>query len=654
MHSKLPVLLSFLLLAVSPVLAATVPMFEPADCPFEVPEEAPGLKCGYVEVAENRDDPDGRTLRLAVAVLESFSENPKPDPLVFLSGGPGVASLQFIPLRLDSDFWNLYRQDRDLIFFDQRGTGYSEPAFCPELDVALTTTAYQGLTPVDQQRKELMAVAVCREQMLADGIDFAHYNSVTSARDLADLRIALGFDEWNLFGISYGTRLALVALREAPDGIRSVFVDSIYPPNADEAMTHTNFDRSLRLVFDRCAANAACEAEFPALEQDLYAMLQDLESRPIEIAMADSSRFPDGRIVVDGSLLAGGIYQGLYDGDFIEVLPLLVREVSARNVDVLQALADGLAPDPHNMRQGLYHAVQCFEGVGRAQPASVAADRAAYPELNMWFEGRDELVLCDSWHSERAGVEFAEPVVSDVPTLLIVGDYDPITPPDDARLAMQTLPNSTLVVVPGEGHGPTPKRECTKDLVLRFLDDPAKELDTSCTEDFPLPKFVTQVKATPGIARLMSQADGNGLPAPMLAAAVAVLVLGSALVAWPCAWAWRHLRGHAADHPVPARRARWLGGLVALLTLSFLGALASTVFKALSTNPYILVFGLPADKGWILAIPWIALLATLATAISAVFAWRSRWWSVAARVHYSLVALAGLGFIAWVGSLGLM
>ncbi|MEM9402499.1 MAG: alpha/beta hydrolase [Pseudomonadota bacterium] len=653
MRSKRHIVLVALWLSLFPALVAAGPEFEFADCPFEVPQETRDLKCGYLTVPENRAEPEVRTLRLAVAILESHSDSPKPDPLVFLDGGPGGATLQYVPARIDSPFWNRYREDRDLIFLDQRGIGYSDPAFCLELDVVLTTAGFQGLSPDEQRREELAAVRACRESMLEKGIDFAHYNSATSAQDLADLRIALEVDEWNLFGVSYGTRLALVALREAPKGIRSVIVDSVYPPNASETRLHENFDRSLRLVFDRCATDLSCAEAFPSLEADFYAMLVALEAEPVELSMTDTQRFPDGRIVIDGSLMAAGIFQGLYDGRFVELLPLLVREVSAGNEDVLRALADGLVGDPHDVRRGLYLAVQCFEATGRVKSAAIEADRAAYPALRMWNEGRDDLALCDAWHAARAGEEFARPVQSDVPVLLVTGDYDPITPPGDARLASETLPNGTLVIVPGAGHAASPSRDCTQNLVREFLDAPERPLDTSCTSTFQAPKFVTEVDVKPGISRLMTQVGGERLPTSILVVAMAVLLMASATVVWPCAWAWARIRGRAVAHPPGATRARWLAVLVGLLSLGYLGALASVVLGSLSDNPYILAFGVPAGSEWVFVIAWLVMAAALVSFACVAIAWRARWWSLNARIYYTLVAVAGIVFVAWLLFAGL-
>jgi pimeloyl-ACP methyl ester carboxylesterase len=316
-----------------------VPRFEQAPCPFAAEGVPDAVECGWLVVSENRAKADGRTLRLSVAVIRSIDENPRPDPLVFLSGGPGQSSVEVVPRRVDHPFWNRYRKERDLVFFDQRGTGYSDPEFCPELDIALYTAGFRGLPVAEQRDFERQAVLECREKMLAAGIDFATYNSKTSAQDLDDLRKVLGYESWNLFGASYGTRLALTAMRDTPDGIRSVVLDSVSPPNSPLADAQSKLMRSLQLVFDRCTADERCRTAFPTIEADFFEVVTALEAQPVVLAMADRNRFPDGRIVIDGTLLLTGVFQGLYDAAFVPFFPLLVRELKAGNVHLLSALA---------------------------------------------------------------------------------------------------------------------------------------------------------------------------------------------------------------------------------------------------------------------------------------------------------------------------
>jgi len=394
--------LAIVILSSAPLGAQDVPRFEPAGCPFDGVEGRDEVDCGYLVVPESRGHTESRTLRLAVAILRSSSDTPRPDPLVYLSGGPGGKSVEFTPFRLESPFWTQMREQHDLIFYDQRGTGYSDPKFCPEMDLVVYQGRLRGLAAEEQRKLEREAALDCRRRMLADGLDFAAYNSATSALDLDDLRRALGYESWNLFGISYGTRLALSAMRDTPEGIRSVVLDSVVPPDIPtHADGNRRLARSLRLVFDQCAASADCRRAFPELERDFYAMLDDLERNPIELTMWDAARFPDGRVVVDGTLMTDGVFQGLYDRNFIPILPLLVREIGSRNSDVLMALADGLVADPHDVSTGLQWAVNCYDG--GMSLAALEADRAAHPELSVWHESADAYDICDVWHPARAG-----------------------------------------------------------------------------------------------------------------------------------------------------------------------------------------------------------------------------------------------------------
>jgi pimeloyl-ACP methyl ester carboxylesterase len=254
------------------------PRFEIAECPFPGGAwlERERIECGYLIVPERRDAEGHQTLRVAVSVARSTSGSPKPDPVVFLTGGPGGPSLSGLRSRLAGRLWRELRAERDLVFLDVRGTGYSEPEFCPELSAALYRLSFEALPEAERRHRSRQAMAECRDRMIASGVDLAAYHSTITARDLADLRVALGYEQWNLYGASYGTRLTLVTMRDAPQGIRSVILEAVIPPNAPEQRL-TNYDRAISHLFDACAADAGCAADYADLERRFYAMLGDLE-----------------------------------------------------------------------------------------------------------------------------------------------------------------------------------------------------------------------------------------------------------------------------------------------------------------------------------------------------------------------------------------
>lgn len=626
-----------------PVWAApadgTVPRFEAGDCRFEVRPEHGDVTCGHVTVYENRDDPSEGTLRLAVVILESPSDDPAPDPIVFLMGGPGGASLDRMPWRATHPFWSRYRATRDIIFYDQRGTGISEPTFCPNLNRALFTDGLRGFSTEVLRQRQLKAVRECRQEMEARGIDLSQYNSVASAHDLDDLRASLGIASWNVLGISYGTRLGLEALRQTPDGIRSIILDSVLPVDAgywhDEPAV---FEASLQRVFDQCAADPACREAFPTLEADTYDLFAQLEEEPIVVAMDDTTRFPDRRIVVDGTVIAAGIFQGLYSHHFVPYLPLVVRELRAGNADLLAAIGETMVRAPDAISRGMYYSVSCYEGAPLTSASELAAEQAAHPQFAPMYEWTDNLAVCDAWHPYRADPTALEPVRSDVPALLLAGEFDPITPPAYARLAAQTLSNGTVLEVQSRGHSVVHTTACTRGVMERFLDDPTAPLDTSCVAEVPPVSFVTDVHVQGGVFRTTQRFASGPRTGQIAGLGGLGVILLSGLLAWPVGFAVRRVRKRPVATTGVQRMARWMAALTATVVVGFAAGLATVAASAASANPFVLTLGVPAGAGWLFILPWVAVVLAVGTVGAAGWAWKEGWWTPAHRVHYTLVA----------------
>ncbi len=658
--SSVSVSLMAVVLAAFTSQAQDIPRFESSDCPFEggawLEEES--IECGDLIVLEDRSREGGRTLRLAVAIVHSLSESPRPDPVVWLQGGPGGSTLRAMQGISRSSFWRALRQERDLIFFDQRGTGYSEPHFCDELDLRLNAILYKGLPAEKRTAERVEAIADCRDKMLGEGIDFASYNSAASAQDLADMRVVLGFEEWNLFGGSYGTRLALTTMRDAPEGVRSVILNATAPPNARRwSESLQNYDRSLRLLFDQCARAPDCAGLFSTDPETAYFdMLERLEAEPLVAEMSDTAKYPNGRIILDGELMAAAVFQALYFESVIPFLPLLFRETMARNDDALKALADGIAPDPHRIRQGFYYSVECYEVAPFSPPEAIQAARAKYPRLAKFDYYVSENVnheLCAAWHAERAGALEVEAVVSDIPTLIMAGEFDPITPPRYGRLAGATLSNSYYAEARAAGHG-AGGSECTRGVYNEFLNTPMRQPDFSCVEEREAVEFVTDVHINGGVYRLGS-AIQNGLSLVEIAwPTMTMLVLLSAIVVWPVGYLVRRVRRRPLALTGTAKTARWIAAFASLLALGFVGGLTAVIMRVAADNPLMLGFGVPGPAAPLFTLPWLSLVLLIPVFAFALMAWRRRWWGKVARVHYTLVALALMSFYGLVSYWGLV
>lgn len=296
-----------------------IPQFESAVCPFDVPEDEQ-VACGYLIVPEDRANPQGSQLRLAVAIISATSGNALPDPIIYLEGGPGGSAVYGI----DSWYGARLNENRDLILIDQRGTGYSEPGlFC-----------YPN---VPEDADETTYIRACRADLEADGINLAMYTSATNAADIADLRVALGYAEVNLYGISYGTRLAMTVMRDHPQGIRSVVLDSPYPPEVDAYVEDArNFYTRMEVLFSDCAADAECSAAYPDLRTTFYDTVESANRRPIEIDYGDG--FPE---LYSGDDIIGTFYELLYDTSVLAYLPALIDDFANGRPDTLAYIYGG-------------------------------------------------------------------------------------------------------------------------------------------------------------------------------------------------------------------------------------------------------------------------------------------------------------------------
>ena len=445
--------------------------FAASDCPFEIPRGF-DVRCGYLTVPENRTRADSPAIELAVAIVAAPNENRQP-PLVYLAGGPGGSALD--DFAADPQGWDYpFTQTRDLILIDQRGTGYSRPTLdCPELAEAGDFG--------DQNPEE-----ACHERLLRAGIDLSAYNSAENAADVAALRQALGIEEWDLLGISYGTRLALTIMRDHPEGIGAVVLDSVFPPNADtpgeEALSSL---WSLQTLFADCAADAYCRDSYPDLENIFLDTVATLNDNPQDGVFGDDLVF-----LVTGAL---------NDTALIPLVPFVIYEVYEGNTGALdeidpqagfQRYQDGA---DRSDSEGMYNSVICHEEYvfGDYDSAEARLTAAAPDELEAaLLQGTADIFqVCSFWGAGRAAARENEAVRSAIPTLILAGLYDNATPPSWAALAAETLSNSYLFEFPGAGHSLLSGDACAIDITAAFLAAPDRAPDGRCLANVNWPNF---------------------------------------------------------------------------------------------------------------------------------------------------------------------
>jgi pimeloyl-ACP methyl ester carboxylesterase len=453
-----------------------------------------GVTCGYLTVPENRSTPDGPTIRLLVATLKAASPTPAADPIVWLTGGAGSPIIADANVAADLGI----NADRDLILVEQRGNYSSEPSLvCPEVGAftaAAVTKAY--LDPATREQSKA-ATTACRDRFASTGIDLAAYSTAENASDIADLRVAMGIEEWNLYGYSYGTLLALTVLRDHPAGVRSVVLDSVVPPNLKLLEEFWPAAAAgYQAIFDACAAQPSCAAAYPNVAEELVATVNRLTTTPVTVPVEDPATGATVPVVIDGYKLANLLVQmGGAHQSFSEI-PAIVHDLANGDGREAAALLLDISTSPPIGSTGLSLGVYCPEYGAQTSPSQVRTrGKEALPQFpDAVLEQTPQLPFfenCAIWDVGTAPPEVHTPVVSDVPVLMMAGTFDTITAVAWIEVVAPGLPNSQTVVVPGVGHETIKSGPCPVSMMNEFLDNPMEPVDHTCVDNLALPTFTT-------------------------------------------------------------------------------------------------------------------------------------------------------------------
>ncbi|MGW7454876.1 alpha/beta fold hydrolase [Streptomyces sp. NPDC054787] len=460
--------------------------FVPGPCP-KPPQPIEALsdaRCGFLEVPENRSRPGGRTIRLAVAVIPAVSPaDPARAPVVSMAGGPGADAFQDVPVLVDSGL----NKDRELIVMAQRGNRYDRPNLaCPEIDRFQAQAVGLGYAAQEAQQRFLKAVKDCRDRLTADGTDLGAYNTTENAADFADLRTALDINQWNVYGYSYGSDLALTYLRLHPEGIRAFAIDSVVPPQMTLPRTWGSTAEGFDTIVAACAAQPACEDRYPDLPGTLTEQVRRLEAQPLTVNVPPPSGGKPVKVVLDGGALLDTI---LASTPRPEDLPAALAELGDGDPErFAKARAAGSVPKAGEVAHGLTHSVVCGEWApGYAQADVLAAGREAHPGwpdtvLAQAPHRPFQYAACDVWNvPDRTAVQRVA-TVSDVPALVVSGTFDVRTAVSWADDVARDLSRSTAVRLPGVGHWVVPQSYCAQSVLASFFARPTAP-DSRCVDD---------------------------------------------------------------------------------------------------------------------------------------------------------------------------
>ncbi len=454
--------------------------------------EGKTIICGYVTVPENRSLSNGRMVHLAVAIFKNPSIAFDPYPVIRLDGGPGGPSLDDWAHYITSTNFKQFVFDHDLIMFDQRGTGYSQPSLnCPEILHLQYATISQHFSREEGEQIQVQAARACHDRLVRSGIDLNAYNTLENAADVHDIVQALGYKQVTLYGVSYGTRLALTVMRLYPSVIHAVVLDSVYPPQKNRTDLPMSAQRVFDVLFHGCAISSSCNQRYPELGTVFYKLVNDLNARPITFQTTNPSTGKSYTVSFAGDDLVFWLFSALYVTPYIPLLPATIFQISDRDYHQLSYIYGNVEFDD-TFSDGMFYSTTCAEDWDFVPRLDITtATRGVAPPIQpAWAaELQQEYDICQMWNVKRLPAVQKQAVTSDIPTLILSGEYDPITPPENGRLTAQTLKHSYYFFFPGMGHGEEYNAPCTDSIISAFEDNPAQKPVSSCLAHMGEPVF---------------------------------------------------------------------------------------------------------------------------------------------------------------------
>lgn len=436
-------------------------------CPFNYLNHKPEDKCGYIEVPKNWDVNNGEKTKIAYLVITAKTDKLKSDALIFLQGGPGGNVLKNVNLysRLSLD------TSRDFILFDQRGVGFSEE-LCPGLNEKLISCLALDLNTKKEIKAFKEEAISCLNLYNKDNRSFS---TTTNAKDIEALRKHLGYTKLNLFGGSYGTRLGVKYMELFPEKVNSAILSGVFPPEVRMYKNILlNFDKALNKVFTSCTKDLDCNNKYPNLKKRFLEVYDTLSKKPLQIEVSDKP------FILNQQDVLLFMHQMLYNPVTTGYIPSFIKSLEAKDTKQLSVMISSLIPRLTQINLGVYYAI-------------MASDEGKYNNKKMLKKDGENLWLSKSGISVfSADPEMLKlfvkntnfikqpktPVNIEIPTLLISGDFDPITPPNYANILAKRLKNSQHITLKNNGH--VPVNRCFFMLAKEFLDAPISTINNKC------------------------------------------------------------------------------------------------------------------------------------------------------------------------------
>lgn len=439
-------------------------------CPFDV--RISNAECGVLKVPAKREADNSENTSISYLVLKSNTASGK-DPIVFLQGGPGAGAIASMADLFKN---NRLRNDRDIVLVDQRGTGFSSQN-CPDLGTQFMEMMALNLSADEEYKYMLTLSETCRSELSVNGISVEMYTTAENAADIDDLRKTLGYEKWVIMGGSYGTRLGLEYMKTYPQHISASILIGLYPHQLSlYANIFSHLNQSLDLVFETCENDPGCRQKYPELKTRFYEVKNQLIDAPFSF---DYNEEPFHLNAQDMLLL---VHQMLYHPALIGRIPQFIEAIEKEDPEPIKSAVDITAGTMQLINGAMYWSIMSQEELPFMDANAFQNDMERNSHLMpgpAFFIS--DVQVQEDWRTDAVSASFKKPVKSDVPTLLVNGRFDPVTPISNAKNVLGHLSKGQLVEFPNGSH--SLMNNCFFDLVQEFLNDPKSTVDAACAQE---------------------------------------------------------------------------------------------------------------------------------------------------------------------------
>jgi len=426
------------------------------------------LRCGYIIVNENPNEPNGQKINIHYAVIPAVKNIYPNQAFLAIAGGPGQSAIDNAPL-FNNTFARI-RETRDILLIDQRGTGRSNILKCPE---------DKSVSPLLMNEGNFDTIAETNKCLAAIDGDVTQYTSTAALKDFEAVRISLGYDKLHIYGISYGTRMAQLYMREYAEAIATVTLDGVVPMQQSVLAIGLAIDRAVDLLISECENLSRCQQQFPSLRKALATIEVELMLSPVKAQIFHPMTGQPTEFLLTHDKFLSVIRLALYSPTTRVLLPYAIHQAGEKNYQAVLGLYS-LTMEGIDIAMGMHASVVCSEDIHRLSTDLSTELETSYMGRTMFTELSK---VCSVWPSTKVDETFSAPISNNIPTLLLSGELDPATPPDWAILAMADMKNATHLVAPHAAHG-VAMQSCANRLVAQLVDEGSTaELDGDCLKE---------------------------------------------------------------------------------------------------------------------------------------------------------------------------